>query len=42
MDLDEIEETVLEALDVLHDVVDRVTLSKQAVSDAGGYFERRS
>ena len=42
MDLDGIEETILEALDVLHDAIDRVTLSKQAVSDAGGYFERRS
>lgn len=42
MDLDDIEETILAAIDVLHDAIDRVTLSKQAVSDAGGYFERRS
>jgi len=40
-DLDEIEETVLEAISVLHDAIDRMAATKQAVSDAGEYFLRR-
>lgn len=42
VDVDEIEDVVLEAISTLHDAMDKIAVTKQAVTDAGNWFHQHA